>query len=108
MVRGAVEPFGRFVPLLAEEMVTKEGAPESSAALQLRASPPLLPMVTDCELTPVVTLKVREVGAAVRTGGVGGGNVPVVRYCLIIEPSPASGLSEPQTKGGVVYNTVGV
>ncbi len=50
------------------ESETKLGAPGSSVAVQLSGSPPVLAMVKGSVLTPVVTLKVSDVGETARTG----------------------------------------
>jgi len=64
----AFAPAARSVPASAESE-TKDGAPEASAAVQFRCSPPEFPMVKGWDVVPVITLKVSEPGLTVRVGG---------------------------------------
>lgn len=63
-----VEAPAASVPVVAEEIVTYAGAPDS-AAVQVSGSPPVLRIVTVCELLPVAWLKVSVVGVTDRAGG---------------------------------------
>lgn len=69
MVMEAPAPPARLWPEAGEEIETKLGAAGSSAADQLRGPPPVLLMLTCCELVPVARLKESEAGLVESTGG---------------------------------------